>query len=128
LYGDKQDLIDNFTSVDTWVRSTHSDRLNGTAKGLEDKYFVPSSDYTIESKLKWLAGYLDGDGTVTNNSGSQSIQAASINKGFLKDVQLLLQTLGVHSKVVLARKAGTSLLPKNDGTGGYAEYETQEIH
>ena len=128
LYGDKQNLIDNFTSVGTWIRSRQSDRLNGSAKGLKDKYFVPSADYTIESKLKWLSGYLDGDGTVTDNNGSQSIQAASINKEFLKDVQLLLQTLGVDSKVVLARKAGTSLLPKNDGTGEYAEYSTKEVY
>src|SRR5699024_8132463 len=128
LYDDKQTLSEKLTSVKTWVKSNQLDRVHGNAIGLEDKFFVPSADYTLESKLKWLAGYLDGDGTVTNNNGSQSIQAASINKEFLKDVQLLLQTLGVHSKVVLARKAGTSLLPKNDGTGGYAEYETQEIH
>ena len=128
LYNDKQDLIDNFSSVNSWVRCKTTGRLQGTAFGLMSKYFVPTGDYTIESKLKWLAGYLDGDGTVTNNNGSQSIQAASINKEFLKDVQLMLQTLGVESKVTLAREAGTSLLPKNDGTGDYAEYETKEVH
>ena len=128
LYNDKQDLIDNFSSVNSWVRCKTTGRLQGTAFGLMSKYFVPTDDYTIESKLKWLAGYLDGDGSVTNNNGSQSIQAASINKEFLKDVQLMLQTLGVESKVTLAREAGTSLLPKNDGTGDYAEYETKEVH
>src|SRR5699024_8169944 len=79
-------------------------------------------------KLEWLSGYLDGDGTVTNNSGSQSIQAASINKEFLKEVQLMLQTIGVESKVTLNKKAGTSLLPKNDGSGEYAEFDTKEIY
>lgn len=128
LYGDKQELIDNLPSVSTWVRSNQLDRLNGTATGLKEKYFVPSADYSIDSKLKWLAGYFDGDGTVTNNDGSQSIQAASINKGFLKDMQLMLQTLGIDSKVMLAREAGTSLLPKNDGTGDYKFYRTQEVH
>ena len=128
LYNDKQDLIDNFSSVNSWARCKTTGRLQGTAFGLMSKYFVPTDDYTIESKLKWLAGYLDGDGTVTNNNGSQSIQVASINKEFLKDVQLMLQTLGVESKVTLAREAGTSLLPKNDGTRDYAEYETKEVH
>lgn len=128
LYNDKQRLSEKLTSVKSWVRSNQSDRLQGTAIGLEDKYFVPNADYSIKSKLEWLAGYLDGDGTVTNNNGSQSIQAGSINKEFLKEVQLMLQTLGIESKVTLARKAGKSLLPKNDGTGDYAEYETQEVH
>ncbi|WP_405101729.1 LAGLIDADG family homing endonuclease [Oceanobacillus sp. FSL H7-0719] len=128
LYDDKQDLIDNFTSVGTWVRCKTTGRLQGRASGLKDKYFVPTTDYTISSKLEWLSGYLDGDGTVTNNNGSQSIQVASINKEFLKNVQLMLQTLGVDSKVSLARKAGASLLPKNDGTGDYAKYKTQEVY
>ena len=128
LYDDKQDLVDKLPSVNTWVRCKTTGRLQGTAYNLMDKYFVPTEDFTIESKLKWLAGYLDGDGTVTNNNGSQSIQAGSINKDFLKDIQLMLQTLGIDSKVTLARKAGTSLLPKNDGTGDYAEYKTQEVH
>src|SRR5690625_4164299 len=128
LYEDKQDLFDKLSSVNTWVRCKTTGRLQGTAHNLMDKYFVPTVDYTIESKLEWLAGYLDGDGSVTNNNGSQSIQAGSINKDFLKEVQLMLQTLGIDSKVTLARKEGTSLLPKNDGTGDYAEYKTQEVY
>ena len=96
--------------------------------GLREKYFVPSSDYSIESKLAWLSGYLDADGTVTNNNGSQSLQIASINREFLQEVQLMLQTLGADSKVTVNKEAGTTMMPKNDGTGDYAEYQTKEIY
>ena len=40
----------------------------------------------------------------------------------------MLQTLGVDSKVTLGKLATTELLPKNDGTGEYAEYETKDLY
>lgn len=130
LYNNKRELKNRLASVSSWANSDmlELDRAYGVAEGLKNKYFVPTSSYTVKSKLKWLAGYLDGDGTVTNNNGSQTVQVGSINHEFLKEVQLMLQTLGVDSKVTLNKKAGISLLPKNDGTGEYAEYETKEIH
>lgn len=131
LYGDKKELLKHLTSVEKWSEIKISDtetRLSGTASGLNEKFFVPSDGYSVKSKLSWLAGYLDADGTVTNNNGSQSLQIVSINKEFLQKVQLMLQTLGVDSKVTINKKAGTTMLPKNDGTGEYAEYETKEIY
>lgn len=128
LYNEKRNLKDNFNSVYKWSENGGQDRLVGYTKSLEDKYFVPTNEYTIESRLDWLAGYLDADGTVTNNNGSQSLQAASTNKEFLKDVQLMLQTLGVDSKVTLSKKAGMTVMPANDGTGEYKEYYTQELY
>lgn len=128
LYGEKQKLIDYFKSIDKWSESKEQDRHVGLTKKLEDKYFVPMNEYTIDSRLKWLAGFLDADGTVTNNNGSQSIQAGSINKEFLKDVQLMLQTLGVDSKVTLGKKEGTSMMPANDGTGEYKEFKIKELY
>lgn len=131
LYGAKKELKDLLTSVNSWSDIKVSDtktRLSGTAVGLQHKFFVPSADYTIESRLTWLSGYLDADGTVTNNNGSQSLQIASINKEFLKEVQLMLQTLGVDSKVTLNKEKGTSMLPLNNGTNEYGEFNTQEIY
>lgn len=131
LYGDKKELLKYLPSVKKWSEIKISDtetRLSGAASGLNEKFFVPSDGYSVKSKLSWLAGYLDADGTVTNNNGSQSLQIASINKEFLQRVQLMLQTLGADSKVVIHKEAGTTMLPKNDGTGEYAEYETKEIY
>lgn len=68
-----------------------------------DKTFVPNVDWTVASRLAWLAGYFDADGTVAysyNKEGERTsvcIQACSTNQSFLDRVELLLKTLGVDS-------------------------------
>lgn len=128
LYHEKAALKEQIKSVDKWHFNESVNRYSGYATGLQDKYFVPNNNYSVASRLEWLSGYLDADGTVTNNNGSQSLQAASINREFLVDVQMMLQTLGVDSKVTMNKEAGTTMLPANDGTGDYKEFETKEIH
>jgi ribonucleotide reductase alpha subunit len=71
----------------------------------------------MESRLRWLEGYLDGDGCVlttktdskkTGDAVSLAIQVVSAERGFLAHVRLLLQTLGCNPKIKDARPAGTS--------------------
>lgn len=93
---------------------------------MEDKYFVPDSSYSVNSRLTWLAGYLDGDGTVARNGTNESLQATSINHQFLYDIQKMLQELGVHSKVVKGLDAGYRDLPLNDGSGKSGKFYCQE--
>lgn len=128
LYGEKEVLKGHLPSVEDWKKTDSSDRLLGSTRKLQKKYFVPDAKFTIKSRLEWLSGYVDADGCVTNNDGSQSMQAASINEDFLLEIQLMLQTLGVDSLISMVREAGTSLLPKNDGTGEYAEYPTKDCY
>ena len=128
LYGEKKKLIDNFNIIEKWTVQPDYDRMYGHTEILKDKFFVPNNEYTIESRLKWLSGYLDADGTITNNNGSQSLQIGCIEKEFLREVQLMLQTLGCDSKVSLARVDGEYLLPKNDGSGELALYDCKEIN
>jgi ribonucleoside-diphosphate reductase alpha chain len=128
LYGEKRKLVEHFSCVENWFVQPIQKRIYGHTNTLKDKYFVPNSEYTIESRLNWLAGYLDADGTVTDNKSSQSIQAASVEKEFLKEIQLMLQTLGVDSKVCFARSAGKYLLPKNNGTRELGEYNCKEAN
>jgi len=90
------------------------------------KFTVPLNSYTIKSKLEWLAGLLDSDGTVARNGCNESLQIASVNKSFLLEVRLMLQTLGVDSKVTSCRKGGFYPLP--DGKGGLKKYECQEVY
>lgn len=97
-------------------------------KGLKEKFFVPDATYTIESRLEWLAGILDADGTVTDFNGSQTLQLESVEKEFLREIQLMLQTLGCDSKVTLNRDAGKYKLPANDGTRGLKEYDCREVN
>lgn len=128
LYNDKKDLISNFTSVSEFKEYTTSNRLVGFTKELKDKYFIPDAEYTINSRLKWLSGYLDADGCITNNNGSQSIQVSSTNYDFLTKLQLMLQTLGVYSRINLMHEERDACLPKNDGTGDYDYFHCKEIH
>lgn len=74
----------------------------------EDKTFVPPTNYTKEARLEWLAGLIDSDGSYEENSG---IQITSINKDFLLQVKLMLNTLGVHSSVTLCKEACTKEMP-----------------
>ena len=64
-------------------------------------------NYSINTKLSWLEGYIDANGYITNTS---SIQVVSSNFKLLKDIQLLLTTLGVHINI--------------DNTGEYVLYIT----
>jgi ribonucleotide reductase beta subunit family protein with ferritin-like domain len=69
----------------------------------KSKYEVPMN-YSTDTKLRWLEGYADGDGCVIHNEKieSTSIQIPSTNHIFLKDVQILLTTLGIHSNIKLS--------------------------
>lgn len=126
LYGEKKDLKDHIEGVDNW--SYHEDRNVGYAKGLMEKFFVPDAEYTLKSRLDWLAGYLDADGTLAKVDGCNMIQASSVDHDFIKEVQLMLQTLGIYSRVVSMREAGVFELPANDGTGGLKKYECKEVY
>lgn len=84
------------------------------------KSFVPLN-YNIKSKIDWLSGLFDGDGTELKEGG---LQLGSVDLRFLKDVQKLLSTLGIQSKVVPMNKAGEKLMP--DGYGGSKSFYCQE--
>jgi ribonucleoside-diphosphate reductase alpha chain len=74
---------------------------------LESKAYVPFEG-NLKSKLDWLSGLFDGDGTELKEGG---LQLWSVDREFLSNVQLLLTTLGVHSKVVIGKKEQTKEMP-----------------
>lgn len=88
------------------------------------KSFVPDLTFTVLSRLQWLAGLIDSDGCLNDEGGS--IAVSSINKDFLRDVQMMLSTLGCHSSIGVMRGEGIRELP--DGKGGYKEYPCQESY
>lgn len=125
LYDEKIKLKDLFESEDSSKWTDQFNSLNRMYKhfyNLEDKFFVPMSEYTIDSRLKWLAGYADADGSIYRNQNNEQLVLSSINFEFLKDVQLMLQTLGINSKVRKTVDAGFRKLPKNDGTGELGDF------
>lgn len=130
LYHGKRSLIKHLTAVKRVYKDEKQlrDLVYFEDNSLKDKYFVPLHDYTIESRLKWFAGLCDSDGTIARNGTNESIQIGSIHLEFLKEIQLMLQTLGVTSKVTKSREEGYNMLPKNDGTGENAEYLCQQAY
>lgn len=128
LYDKKKELLEHFQySSYSEYRDTY--RFYITEYINKPKYEVPIN-YSIDTKLRWLEGYVDADGCTNHNAckDATSIQVTSINKEFLKDVQLLLTTLGVQSNMKLQKKACKTLLPKNDGTGEYGWYDCKDCY
>lgn len=91
---------------------------------ISPKYTVPHDKSSVFCKVAWLAGLVDSDGVLTNNAGSYSIQICSIDKQFLLKIRLMLQTIGVDTKVTRMSKAGKRLMP--DGKGGKDYYDCKE--
>lgn len=125
LYHEKRKLRDYFPFERLYVREEEN-REYGIVRGLKDKYFVPNEDYTIDSRLSWLAGWMDGDGCVYRNGTNQQLVGVSIEKEFLLEAQRMLQTLGVSAKISELYDEGYRKLPKNDGSGELEEYWCQK--
>lgn len=124
LYETKYMCIDR---LDTRVVSNEFKNINGIGRkqvrytGIyESKDFVPFN-WDVSSRLEWLAGLFDGDGTELIEGG---LQICSTNQSFLKDLQILLSTLGVNCKIVNAQEEGLKIMP--DGKGGEKEYYCQK--
>jgi ribonucleotide reductase alpha subunit len=86
----------------------------------ELKSFVPLN-WNISSKLEWLAGLFDGDGCELKEGG---LQLVSVDRNFLYNLQKLLSTIGINSKIVDGPREGYRMMP--DGRGGSKEYLCQE--
>lgn len=64
-----------------------------SAKGTSS--IVPLN-YTLASKIKWLEGYVDGNGIINHNC----IQVSNANKEFCTTVFFMLQTLGIKTSII----------------------------
>lgn len=86
------------------------------------KNFVPFN-WSVKSRLDWLSGLFDGDGTELREGG---LQLVSVDRKFLDNTQKLLSTLGIQSKVTMANKAGFRPMP--DGKGGTKDFYCQDAY
>ena len=125
LYGEKMMLANSFGLPLKWRHCPISNRLETTVPGLESKYFIPDVEYTIKSRLEWLAGYLDADGCIYRNGENEAITASSINYKFLVELQEMLQALGVQAKITTLAKEGYRKLPLNNGSGMSSYFNCQ---
>lgn len=116
LYHEKRKLQPLFENV-RWNLQESQNRLVGYTYGLKEKFFVPINGYSVESRLNWLAGFLDADGCVYRNGTNEQLTASSINLVFLQEIQMMLQTLGVSAKITQFTEECVKQLPLNDGSG-----------
>ena len=123
LYGEKIDLLEHLDYES--CGEVKDNKLNVQLNvNLEEKFFVPIN-YSVQSKMDWFSGYTDADGCITTNEGNQSLQICSIEKEFLMNVKLMLQTCGINTKISLMREESQSYLP--DGRGSHKYFDTKPL-
>ena len=88
-------------------------------KSLPEEIFL----WDEESKLKFVAGYMDADGTSSDTKNGFMYQISSTEPTNLRQFQSLLKTLGAQSKISKVRNAGTK-----DFNDGYGEYKVKEMY
>jgi ribonucleoside-diphosphate reductase alpha chain len=145
LYDDKKNLIDHFDyrsktennvsirspntkdgiEIENSVKETTSRIVLQLPIDINEKFFVPMNN-TLSDKMEWLSGYCDADGTIAKNGTNLQLQMSSINRTFLMNIKLMLQTCGVNAKLKCSRLAGLSYLP--DGKGGHKYFDTQPVY
>jgi ribonucleoside-diphosphate reductase alpha chain len=125
LYGEKQQLLE-YLHYYSFGKITKDNKLNVLLyDDIPPKYSVPMN-CSVKTKLEWLAGLCDSDGTLLNSFNVQSIQISSINKDFLMKIMLMLQTLGSKSKVSIMHTEMERELP--DGNGGKKLYHCKTCY
>jgi len=126
LYGEKKKLIEYLDVRTTSGIEDAQGRINVMLQyDIPKKFSVPLNE-NITTRLQWFAGLCDADGHTQGCPGNptqKTISVASIQLNFLRDVQLMLHTLGVSSIIGLLREAGETELP--DGKGGKKMFDTQ---
>lgn len=125
LYGKKKELISLFPNCGIHYQADCQDRIEVVLPEIWDKTFVPDANYTIASRLNWLAGLLDSDGCVNSQDGSLAI--VSVNRSFLEETKLMLSTLGIASCLSVLREAGKRLLPSSN-RDIYQEYDCKKAY
>jgi ribonucleoside-diphosphate reductase alpha chain len=125
LYGDKIKLLEHLHYYKAG-NITKENKINVILYDcIPEKFSVPLN-CSVKTKLEWLAGLADADGAILNNYDLQSIQISSINKIFLMNIKLMLNTLGCQTKVLKLSDSQTRFLP--DGKGGNKEYLCQTAY
>lgn len=125
LYGEKKELVPHLSIRTMTGVEDASGRLNTMLPlDLNQKFQVPLNT-SIRCRLEWLAGYLDADGSICRNGTNESIQVTSVEYTFLKDVQEMLVTLGIQSKVAQLFPERKIMLP--NGHGAYKEFDCKPL-
>jgi len=122
LYGKKRELLPHLHYIGINNNNNKRTVIRLDASNGYKKEFVPDASYSVNSRLKWLAGLIDSDGTKVN----MGISICSVNKTFLMNVKYMLNTVGCRSTVALISDEKMKFMP--DGNGGLKEYKCQPCY
>jgi ribonucleotide reductase beta subunit family protein with ferritin-like domain len=128
LYGEKEALYPYLYEQSSFHSDDRKNKNKFYVTGrVKEKFFVPL-DYSINSKLRWLEGLIDGDGCInlTPKKDATSIQIGSVHKDFLQKVSIMLSSLGVDTYFSQSADAGYRDLPNQKGS--YDKYYCQKSY
>lgn len=118
LYGDKIDIAKHLSG--SIITKEITENFYGTKYvdfrfdcELFDKKYVPLNNYSIKSRLEWLSGIIDADGSVDCSCGG--CQIGSTDSDFLMNIKLMLTTIGVQSKLNEDKRDGFRDLTNQKG-------------
>lgn len=152
FFGEKRGMVDHYKDMMTAIRrdfkldreytldgSEVDDRNEYRLKSQciripdeikEDKLQVPEDVYCsdVQGRAAFLRGLFSADGSVQGDrKKGRSIRLSSVSTELLRDVQILLASLGVKSSIYEDRRvAGKRAMP--DGAGGTKMYHCQAMH
>lgn len=125
LYHEKKKLLPYIEYL-SYTENKEENRYNITLpKDLKPKSYIPF-EQDIKTKVEWFSGYCDADGCIVKNGEAPGLQIACIHKDFLLNLKLMLQTIGVDSKVCKNKDARKEMLP--DHKGGKKLYNCKTIY
>lgn len=127
LYGEKKKLLPYLTYHS--VVECAGDRLYvQLPKDDWSKTFVPGVDWSVTSRLSWLAGLSDSDGNLQYGSGDlfPALVISSVDRTFLMKVKQLCHTLGLDCSLRLMKLGGEKSMP--NGRGGTQTYSCQPCY
>lgn len=95
-YGRRQ--ITGLAALDRSLRDWCSNR--------REKFPLEILNWDLPSKLEFIAGYMDADGSSSDTRNGFMYQSTSIYGGWLVGFQMLLRTVGVKSRLGLNKEGG----------------------
>ena len=125
LYGEKKKLLEH-VDYQSYTENVKQDRYDILLPKDMAKKFVVPINASLDDRLRWFEGYCDTDGTIAINGTNESVQIGSTEKEFLLNVRLMLQTLGVETKITKNKDARKEMMP--DGHGGMKEYDCKATY
>ena len=108
------------------IGSTLLSRALNFEKGVIPNWIWEPNEETLWEYIRGLF-YSDGTVNITQSNGNPLyLSLASIDKAFLKNIQLILHNLGINCSIGVMKKAGMQELP--DGKGGTKLYNTKTCY